>query len=374
MRYVFALVVVVLLLSIVSMVTETSAQQSTVSGSGGVSGISRSGGTGYTNAFFGATNYFSATDTAANTNGPIINYRATGGANVSNLITEIRIGNGARYFLTASLNPGDLGYGGIVWNTDHDGGGSPSLNNMELGLSSSRQMALAMGSGNSASGHLQIGNVGGLGGYGGFNNWAFFTAQGPNAQATSTNFSGALVFETGEMQGASFVLHFPGIFAYSSQTNAPATYALTFTSDLGNNATEIWDPNTAKAGRWMELTAATNRSITVFAGIQTATNHANVAFNPDPSRGQMNYFPTNITSGIVLLNALTNLDVSGTKWFDFLCVLTNSHGSGGPFAVVLPTNVHTNIAGTVQQLTNVSYVRFSGIGGVFTNGKVEPQY
>jgi len=112
---------------------------------------------------------------------------------------------------------------------------------------------------------------------------------------------------------------------------------------------------------------------TIQTGTFYRTNIATVGFNPDAT-WQMNYFPTNITAGVVLLNALTNMDTTGTKWFDFFAVITNSHGSGGPFAIVLPANVHTNITGTVLQLTNVTYVRFSGIGGVFTNGFGQPQY
>jgi len=307
---------------------------------------------------FGPTNYF-ANDLPGNTNGPLSLYRTAGSANLSNLFMNIDMGSGgtinSRFSITAVSPASALDFGGLVWLPDHD---SP-------------------------------GTVNQFGGYALNNQWWYFTSMLNVLTGPATNFSAALAFNTSELQGGVISNHFPAILAFSIQTNTPGRYALLFAQDLDQQKAapfDTWDPNTAKAavGKWwMQMIGGDTNVILVnsnlsVGGTLTApfdyTNHANVAFNPDPTRGRMNYFPTNITAGVVLINALTNMDTTGTRWFDFTCVLTNSHGSGGPFAVVLPANVHTNMAGTVQQLTNVTYVRFSGIGGVFTNGKVEPQY
>lgn len=114
-----------------------------------------------------------------------------------------------------------------------------------------------------------------------------------------------------------------------------------------------------------------NANVTfINSGISQLSANVPVGFNPDPTLSYNQRFVTNITAGVVKLNALTNVP---SAWFDFTCELTNSHGSGGPFAIVFPPNVRTNIAGTVQQLTNQTYVRFSGVGGQYTNGFSQPQ-
>lgn len=323
---------------------------------------------------FGATNYY-ANDLPGNTNGPLVLYRLTGSGGISNLWEDTVLGTTAAAFKSWSLTPGDAAYGAIIMATAHDGY-PPSPTRTEFEITSGNHIALLPAGANAISGHIQIGNLVPVSsGYGTYNMWMYM--QDPVfalAQANATNFSPAIVWRCSELQGANSVTFYPGILSYTITTNAPGKFGFMITSDYGGNGTQVWDANTAKAGRWIDYQCNPTHFALNYSGFFHQTNHATVGFNPDPTYPAMEYFPTNITSGIVLLNALTNVDVTGTKWFDFTCVITNSHGSGGPFAIVLPANVRTNIAGTVLQLTNMTYVRFSGIGGLFTNGFGQPQY
>lgn len=206
---------------------------------------------------FGVTNYFTSAG-PGNTNGPLVFYSLSGGNNMSNLMMDVQLGSISRFNFVCSQNPYDQAYGGLAWQVDHDANGSPGTANCQLGLVSPRHVGIAMGSGNGLSGSLLIGNNNHFGGYAGQgtgnNNWVYLSDQGPVAQSSPTNFSGALTFTTGESQGANYTIHRPGFLAYSIRTNAPGRWALLCTGELGNNQSlaETWDPNSAKAARLFE--------------------------------------------------------------------------------------------------------------------------
>lgn len=150
---------------------------------------------------------------------------------------------------------------------------------------------------------------------------------------------------------------------YNSNTNALIT-RLTGVPQGGNFAGELTAPLPA---------IITNSSLQVVPTYNT--NLVPVGVNPDAdvrTNKYFQYFTTNNTP--VVINALTNVDVTGTKFFDFYFVISNSSSPHAEGAIILPNNVHTNIAGSVQRVTNITYVRFSGIGGLWTNGFSQPQW
>lgn len=218
---------------------------------------------------FGPTNYFS-TDGPANTNGPIMMYRQVGSGNLTNLIQDIVIGPQARFAWNFSSTPGDAAYGQWFVNTTH-GGTTPSGQNTEFQMASPGNFAFGLGFGNFGNGWIQKG-IGSSGGYGGNNYFEYWQEAVSLSQSSPTGFSGGSFFKTGEQQGAGQGLHYPGLYAYSTRTNAPGRWILAITSEQGSGGLAGWDPNTAKPGEWINFVAG-DTNVTAIKGLFSSTNN-----------------------------------------------------------------------------------------------------
>jgi len=326
--------------------------------------ITVNGGIGRTNTFYGATNYFTATDTAANTNGPMVNYRTTGSTGISNLFTDIVVGTTARYSLGVSSTLGDLAYGGFQWQTDHDGS-PPSTVNIEIVWSSPRHIAIIPGVGYTGNGHGQLGGYSHLGGYvgqpfSGANTRFFTTEQGQIAQTTATNFSGAITFQTSELQGANYVAHEPGIASYSIRTNAPGRWALAFFTEIVATVNgDVWDPNSYKPNKVFQIQSGDITNALFFKPINYPTNLGTVAIDCSiPVSDQ--------TTGVnITFTSPANFDSTAVQYEHIYQIITNS--AAGTITLTAPANARLTGTTTVTRMCQVEWwIKI----GKWTNGVV----
>jgi len=132
----------------------------------------------------------------------------------------------------------------------------------------------------------------------------------------------------------------------------------------------VWDPNSAKPAKSMELLFGDIYSVNITRGISSPTNLLPVACAPD-FNFNIQYFQTN---NVVQFQACTNVDVTGQLYQKTTVFVTNS--TAAALAIIPPANCHTNggNAKLFNFVTNLTVCVFEQYGQKWTNMTCTPLY